>query len=50
MWNILVDVVKIRLQIQGEGGAVAAGAKPAGSRGLLNMFVHIARTEGILCK
>eukprot|EP00041_Stephanoeca_diplocostata_P024534 m.625054 g.625054 ORF g.625054 m.625054 type:complete len:315 (+) comp22546_c0_seq29:161-1105(+) len=43
-----IDVVKIRLQIQGEGGGGAAGLKPGGSRGLLNMFVHIARTEGIL--
>lgn len=42
-----IDVVKIRLQIQGEGGA-AAGPKAGPKAGLLRMFGKIASEEGLL--
>ena len=38
-----IDVVKIRLQLQGEGKEVAGRG-----RGLIGMFVHIFREEGVL--
>jgi hypothetical protein len=47
-----IDVVKTRLQIQGEAAAAAASgsaSKATAPRiGVLGMFGHVARTEGIL--
>ena len=46
-----IDVVKIRLQIQGEAAAAAAAGSastPKPTIGLLGMFVHVARTEGLM--
>ena len=47
-----IDVVKIRLQIQGEASAAksagCAKTPPRAAIGVIPMFGHIARTEGVL--
>lgn len=49
-----IDVVKIRLQVQGEAAVAAASGAAASSAskpptiGLLGMFVHVARNEGLM--
>mgnify|MGYP003385917982 CR=1 FL=1 len=43
-----IDVIKIRLQLQGEQAIVTAGAGSTKASGLLGMFVKVIREEGPL--
>lgn len=45
MFTNPIDVVKIRLQLQGEG---LGTGNPGGGRGLLGMFSAVLREEGVL--
>ena len=39
-----LDTAKVRLQVQGEGGAAGAGG---GKRGVLRTLGHVVKTEGV---